>query len=232
MSIHLAAKSGEIAGTVLLPGDPMRAKFFAEKMLMESHCYNQVRGMFGYTGFYHGKRVSIQGTGMGMGSSAIYINELVQNHAIKNLIRVGTFGAIKKEIKVGQVVLAMSASGDSSANAISFGGMNYAATADFDLLLKAYQAAEKLNIPTLQGSIFSTDTFYDKNPKRWDIWEEYGILGVEMESQILFTLAKKYQVKALSILTASDNIRTGEEANSKDREQRYVDMFRIALELI
>ena len=232
MSIHLEAKQGEIAETVLLPGDPMRAKFFAEKMLTESHCYNRVRGMFGYTGFYHGKRVSIQGTGMGMGSSAIYINELVQNHPIKNLIRVGTFGAIQKEIEVGQVVLAMSASGDSSANAFNFGGLDYAATADFDLLLKAYQVAQELNIPTLQGSVFSTDTFYDNNPKRWDIWEKHGVLGVEMESQILFTLAKKFKIKALSILTASDNILTGEASNSKDREQSYDDMFKIALELI
>ena len=232
MSIHIEAKQGEIAETVLLPGDPLRAKFFAERMLTERHCYNLVRGMFGYTGFYHGKRVSIQGTGMGMGSAAIYINELIQNHSIKNLIRVGTFGAIQKEVKIGQVVLAMSASGDSSANAINFGGINYAATADFDLLLKAYLAAQELNIPTLQGSIFSTDTFYDKNPIRWDTWEEHGVLGVEMESQILFTLAKKHKVKALSILTASDNIRTGEAASSTDREQSYMDMFKIALELI
>ncbi len=232
MSIHLDAKQGDIAETVLLPGDPLRAKFFAEKMLTESHCYNRVRGMYGYTGLYKGKRVSIQGTGMGMGSSAIYINELLQNHQIKNMVRVGTFGAIQKQIKVGQVVLTMSASGDSSANSINFGGIHFAATADFDLLLKAYQAAQKLNIATIQGSIFSTDTFYDNNPKRWDIWEKHGVLGVEMESQILFTLAKKYNVKALSILTASDNIRTGEAASSKDREQSYTDMFKIAMELI
>lgn len=232
MSIHLEAKYGEIAETVLLPGDPMRAKFFAEKMLTEVHCYNRVRGMLGFTGYYNGKKVSIQGTGMGMGSAAIYINELIQHYDVKNLIRVGTFGAIKKELKLGQVVLTMSASGDSSENVFKFGGMNYAATADFDLLLKAYQAAQKLNISTLQGSIFSTDTFYDDNPSRWDVWEEHGVLGVEMESQILFTLAKKFNVKALSILTASDNIRTGEASSSKEREQSYTDMFRIALELV
>jgi purine-nucleoside phosphorylase len=230
-SIHLEAKIGDIAETVLLPGDPLRAKHAAENLLENAFCYNKVRGMLGYTGFYKGTKISIQGSGMGMGSTAIYVNELVNTYKVKNLIRVGTCGAIQKHLKIGQVILAMSASGDSGANAAYFNGMHYAPTADFDLLQKAYEAAKKLNINTHQGSIFSTDTFYDNNPHRWDIWEEHGILGVEMESQILFTLAKRLGAKALSILTVSDNIRTGEAASSMDREQSYMDMMRIAFEV-
>ena len=230
-SIHIEAKIDDIAETVLLPGDPLRAKFIAEKFLTKMYCYNKVRGMLGFTGFYKGKKISIQGTGMGMGSTSIYVNELVQHYKVKNLIRVGTFGAIQPELKIGEVVLVMSASGDSSDNNISFNGLQYAATADFDLLLKAYHAAINLNIKTRQGMIFSTDTFYCDDTKRWNVWEKHGILGVEMESQILYTLAKKHQVKALSILTASDNIRTGEAVSAIDREQRFMDMVKIALEI-
>ena len=230
-SIHIEAKIDDIAETVLLPGDPLRAKFIAEKFLTKMYCYNKVRGMLGFTGFYKGKKISIQGTGMGMGSTSIYVNELIQHYKVKNLIRVGTFGAIQPELKIGEVVLVMSASGDSSDNNISFNGLQYAATADFDLLLKAYHAAINLNIKTRQGMIFSTDTFYSDDTKRWNVWEKNGILGVEMESQILYTLAKRHQVKALSILTASDNIRTGEAVSAIDREQRFMDMVKIALEI-
>ena len=230
-SFHIEAKPGDIAETILLPGDPLRAKHVAENLLKDVFCYNKVRGMYGFTGFYNGKRISIQGTGMGMGSTAIYVNELIQTYQVKNLIRVGTCGAIQKDLRVGQVILAMSASGDSDANRSYFNGLHYAATADFDLLLKAYEAAKKLNIPTRQGSIFSTNTFYDDDPNRWDIWEKHGILGVEMETQILFTLAKRFGAKALTILTVSDNIQTGEAASSLDREQAFMDMMRIGLEL-
>jgi purine-nucleoside phosphorylase len=231
-SIHIEAEVGQIAESVLLPGDPLRAKFVAENFLENVVCYNKVRNMFGYTGTYKGKRVSIQGTGMGMGSSAIYVNELITTYGAKNLIRVGTCGAIQKDLKLGQVLLAMSASGDSGANMAYFGGMHYAATADFDLLLKAYEKAKELNIHTVQGSIFSTDTFYDDMPDRWHMWQKHGIIGVEMESQILFTIAKRLNVKALAILTVSDNIVTKEEASSLDREQAYMDMMKIALEIV
>ena len=230
-SLHLGAKPGDIAETVLLPGDPLRAKYVAENLLDKAVCYTKVRGMYGYTGYYQGKRVSIQGTGMGMGSAGIYVHELINTYQAKNLIRVGTCGTIQKNIEVGQVILAMSASGDSDANALYFKGMHYAATADFDLLLKAYNAATKLNIETHPGSIFSTNTFYDTSPDRWDIWEKHGILGVDMETQILFTLAKRFDAKALSILTVSDNIRTGEASSAKEREQSYMDMMKIGFEL-
>lgn len=231
-SVHIEAKKGEIAETILLPGDPLRAKFVADNLLEDAVCYNRVRNMLGFTGTYNGKRVSIQGTGMGMGSTAIYVNELINTYDVKNLIRVGTCGAIQTKLSVGQVILAMSASGDSGANRSDFNGLHYAATADFGLLQKAYEAAQRLKVDTIQGSIFSTNTFYDYNtPNRWDIWERHGVLGVEMETQILFTLAKRFDAKALSILTVSDNIRTGVAASAKDREQSYMDMMKIALEL-
>lgn len=230
-SLHLEAKVGDIAETVLLPGDPLRAKYVADNFLEEAFCYNNVRGMLGFTGFYKGKRVSIQGSGMGMGSIAIYVNELIKDYNVKNLIRVGTCGTFHEQMKLGQVVLAMSASGDSDANSLYFKGMHYAATADFDLLLKAYQTAKDLKINTLQGSIFSTNSFYDDNPNRWDIWKKQGILGVEMESQILYTLAKRFDTKALSIVTVSDNIITKESSSAKERETSFNDMMRIALEL-
>lgn len=230
-SLHLEAKVGDIAETVLLPGDPLRAKYVADNFLEKAFCYNNVRGMLGFTGFYKGKRVSIQGSGMGMGSIAIYVNELIKDYNVKNLIRVGTCGTFHEHMKLGQVVLAMSASGDSDANSLYFKGMHYAATADFDLLLKAYQTAKELKINTLQGSIFSTNSFYDDNPNRWDIWKKQGILGVEMESQILYTLAKRFDTKALSIVTVSDNIITKESSSAKERETSFNDMMRIALEL-
>ncbi len=230
-SLHLEANVGDIAETVLLPGDPLRAKHVAETFLDDAVCYNNVRGMLGFTGYYKGHRVSIQGSGMGMGSIAIYVNELISTYKVKNLIRVGTCGTIQKNLKLGQVLLAMSASGDSDANSLYFDGMHYAATADFDLLLKAYKAANDLNIKTYQGSVFSTNTFYDEAPDRWDKWIKHGILGVDMETQILFTLAKRFDVKALSVLTVSDNIITKESSSALERETSFNDMMRIALEL-
>jgi purine-nucleoside phosphorylase len=230
-SLHIEAKRGDIAETILLPGDPLRAKHVADTLLEDSFCYNRVRNMLGFTGYYKGKRVSIQGTGMGMGSTSIYVNELINTYEVKQLIRVGTCGSIQEHLDLGQVILAMSASGDSGANMSYFEGMHYAATADFDLLLKAYEAANRLNINTKQGSIFSTNTFYDDNPNRWVKWEKQGILGVEMETQILFTLARRLKAKALSILTVSDNIKTGASSSSEEREKSYMDMMRIALEL-
>ena len=230
-SIHIGAKVGDIAETVLLPGDPLRAKHVADTLLENAVCYNNVRGMLGFTGTYKSKRVSIQGTGMGMGSHAIYVHELINTFHAKNLIRVGTCATLQEDITLGQVLLAMSASGDSDANMLYFKGMHYAATADFDLLMKAYKVAQDLNIKTYQGQIFSTNTFYDLEPNRWQIWKKHGIIGVEMESQILYTLAKRFGVKALSILTVSDNIITREATSAKEREQSFNDMMKIALEL-
>lgn len=231
-SFHLEAKIGDIAETVLLPGDPLRAKFVAENFLTDAVCYNKVRGMYGYTGFYNGQRVSIQGTGMGMGSASIYIHELINTYGCKNLIRVGTCGSLQEDLDVGQVILVMSASGDSDANMLLFKGMNFAATANFDLLFKAYNNAQKMNIKTVQGSIFSTNTFYDTEPNRWEVWQKHGILACDMESQALFTISNRFNVKALSLLTVSDNIVTGACSSQQEREKTFNDMMRIALSLV
>jgi purine-nucleoside phosphorylase len=231
MSLHIGAKIGDIAETVLIPGDPLRAKFVADNMLKDAECYTEVRGMYGYTGTYNGKRVSIQGGGMGMASTSIYVNELISEYGVKNLIRVGTCGSVQKDMKLGQVLLGIAGSTDSNMNKLQFHGMDYAAAADFGLLKSAYESAESLGIKTIVGNIFSTDTFYNTDPNRWDVWTEHGILGVEMETAILYTLAAKHNAKALSILTVSDNILTGDSASTKDREQSYMDMMKIALEI-
>ncbi len=230
MSFHIGAKKGDVAETVLLPGDPLRAKYVAENMLEDISCYNEVRGMLGYTGSYKGKKVSIQGSGMGMASVGIYVNELLSEYGVKNLMRVGTCGAIQEDLKIGQVILATAASGDSGMNRLMFEGMDFAPTADFDLLLTAYQAAKKMDINTLQGCIFSTDNFYDATENRWAKWIEHGILGVEMESQILYTIARRNKARALSVLTVSDNIITGVASSAKEREQSFTDMMKVALE--
>lgn len=209
----------------------MRAKHTAEQLLENPVCYNEIRAMYGFTGKYKGREVSIQGTGMGMASVAIYVEELINSYGVQQLIRVGTCGAIQKDLELGQVLLATSASGDSGANRLYFKGMDFAPTADFSLLHKAYIEAQRQEIKTIQGSIFSTDTFYEDYDNRWDMWARHGIQAVEMESQMLYTLAARYGVKALSILTVSDNIVTGKSSTPQEREQSYLDMMRIAFSL-
>jgi purine-nucleoside phosphorylase len=232
MSIHIAANKGEIADVVLLPGDPLRAKFIAENFLEEIVCYNQVRNMFGYTGTYKGKRISVQGGGMGLGSNAIYINELVNEYGVHTIVRVGTCGGLIEDLKIGQVLLAMGANTDSSLNRIKFNGMDYAPTASFELLDRAYHKANELKIPVRVGGIFSTDSFYDDDPDRYKIWAEHGVIGVEMESTVVYTLAAKYGVKALSILSVSDNLVTGENASAEEREREVKEMTTLTLETV
>jgi purine-nucleoside phosphorylase len=231
MSIHINAKKGQIAPTVLLPGDPLRAKFIAENLLEGAECFNEVRGMLGFTGKYKGSRISVMGSGMGMPSLSIYVNELVTGYEVRRLIRVGTCGGIQPQLKVGDIVLAMAASTDSHLNKLRFKGMDYAPVASFDLLLKAYQAAERLGIPVTVGGIFASDSFYNDDPDWWKKWAEYGALVCEMETSALYTLAAKFKVEALSILTVSDNIFTGELANSETREKGFSRMAQIALEI-
>jgi len=231
MSIHIGAKEGDIASTVLLPGDPLRAKYIAENFLTDAICYNEVRGMYGYTGTYKGKRISIQGTGMGIPSISIYINELITNYRAKNLIRIGSCGSMQADIKIRDVILAMSASTDSNINKIRFSGMDYASTANFDLLKKAYDIALEKNIPVKIGSVLTTDTFYNDDPNSWKHWANYGILAVEMETAILYTLAAKFKVNALSILTVSDSLVTREETTSEERQKTFNQMVEVALEL-
>ena len=231
MSIHIGAEQGQIASTVLLPGDPLRAKYIAETMLEDAVCYNEVRGMLGYTGRYKGKRVSVMGTGMGIPSLSIYVHELVTEYHVKTLIRVGTCGALQPELKIGDIVLPMSSSTDSHINRLRFGGKDYAPTASFDLLLKAYETAKELEIRAYVGSILSSDTFYDDDPEWWKKWAAYGTLVVEMETAGLYTLGAKLNVNVLSVLTVSDSLVTGESSTSRQRERGFAQMAKLALEV-
>jgi len=231
MSIHIGAKEGDIASTVLLPGDPLRAKYIAENFLTDAICYNEVRGMYGYTGTYKGKRISVQGTGMGIPSISIYVNELITNYRAKNFIRIGSCGSMQADIKIRDVILAMSASTDSNINKIRFYGMDYAPTANFDLLKKAYDIALEKGISVKVGSVLTTDTFYNDDPNSWKHWANYGILAVEMETAVLYTMAAKFKVNALSILTVSDSLVTREETTSEERQKTFNQMVEIALEL-
>lgn len=231
MSIHIEAKIGEIAERVLLPGDPLRAKFAAENFLENSKCYNNVRGMLGFTGEYKGVKVSIQGTGMGQPSMSIYANELFKDYNVQKAIRIGTAGSVQKDMPLRKIVLAMSASTDSGINVHRFRGCNYAPSASWDLLKRAYENAEMLKIIPFVGGVASSDVFYD-DLNMWKIWAEYGILAIEMETAELYTLAAKYGRQALSILTISDNIITGEITNSEERQTCFTEMMKIALETI
>jgi purine-nucleoside phosphorylase len=229
MSIHIAANENEIAETVLLPGDPLRAKYIAETFLESAKCYTEVRNMFGYTGTYKGKRVSVQGTGMGIPSISIYINELMQSYNVQTLIRVGTCGAIQKDVKVRDVILAMTASTDSQMNRLTFGGIDFAPTADFDLLKRAYDAGIEKNLNLKVGNVFTADMFYNENADH-EKWAQYQILALEMETAALYTLAAKFGRKALSVLTVSDHIITGEETTSEERQITFNDMIEVALD--
>ncbi|MCM3651998.1 purine-nucleoside phosphorylase [Metabacillus litoralis] len=229
MSVHIGAKEHEIAETVLLPGDPLRAKYIAETFLEDVFCYNEVRGMLGFTGTYKGERISVQGTGMGVPSISIYINELMNSYGVQQLIRVGTCGAIQKDVKVRDVILAMSASTDSQMNRLTFGGVDYAPTANFELLKKAYDTGVEKGLNLRVGSVFTADMFYNDNSEL-EKWAKYGILGIEMESAALYTLAAKFGRKALSVLTVSDHIITGEETTSEERQTTFNDMIVVALD--
>jgi len=229
MSIHIGAKENEIAETVLLPGDPLRAKYIAETFLENAKCYNEVRNMFGYTGTYKGHPVSVQGTGMGVPSISIYINELMDMYNVQKLIRVGTCGAIQKDVKVRDVILAMSASTDSQMNRITFGGLDYAPTANFDLLKNAYDIGSERGLHLKVGNVLTADLFYNDNAEL-EKWAKYQILAVEMETAALYTLAAKFERKALSVLTVSDHILTGEATTSEERQTTFNEMIEVALE--
>jgi len=231
MSIHIGAQPGEIANTILLPGDPLRAKYVAETMLEGAFCYNQVRGMYGYTGMYQGKRVSVQGSGMGIPSIAIYVNELISSFGVKSLIRIGTCGGMHPDLKIRDIILAMSASTDSNFNKLRFKGMNYAPTASFALLKRAYDTASQMGIKVWVGGVLSSDDFYNDEPGYWKMWSDYGILAAEMETAALYTLAARFKVDALSILTVSDSLTSGEQVSAEGREKSLTEMFKLALEI-
>jgi purine-nucleoside phosphorylase len=232
MSIHIAAEKGQIAESILLPGDPLRAKFIAENFLEGAKQFNAVRNMFGYTGTYKGERVSVMGTGMGMPSLSIYVNELIRDYGCRKLVRVGTCGGLKAEVKVRDLILGISASTDSAVNQVRFNGMDYAPAPSFDLLYKAYNAALARKMPVHVGKIVSSDSFYTEDPDQWKLWAKFGCIGVEMEAAELYTLAAKYGVEALCVLTVSDHLVSGEATTSAERELTFKAMLEVGLEAV
>ncbi|KRK98468.1 deoD protein [Secundilactobacillus odoratitofui DSM 19909 = JCM 15043] len=230
MSTHIGAEMGDIAETVLMPGDPLRAKYVADNFLENVVQYNSVRNAFGYTGTYKGHKVSVQGTGMGIPSISIYTNELIKFFGVKHLMRIGSIGGFGEAVKIRDILIAQSASTDSAIIQNTFkAGVIYAPTADFDMLLKAYEAAKAADVPVKVGNIFSADRFYNDEIDYQQLID-YGVLGTEMETAALYMLAAKYGVQALSINTVSDNLTTGEALSAQERQSSFADMMTVALE--
>lgn len=232
MSVHIGAEKGQIAETVLIPGDPLRAKFVADTYLESAEQYNDVRGMLGYTGMWNGKRVSVQGSGMGQPSLSIYAHELIVDYDVTRLIRIGSCGALQADMKVMDIVVAMTASTDSGMNRLRFRGKDYAPCASPRLFQRAMAVAGERNIPVRAGGILSSDTFYDDDePEGWRVWAKYGVLAVEMETSALYTLAARHGVEALTLLTVSDSLVTGDRLSAEDRQTGFRRMVEIGLAL-
>ncbi|MGH8824066.1 MAG: purine-nucleoside phosphorylase [Jiangellaceae bacterium] len=229
MSTHIAARPGEIAETVLLPGDPLRARWIAETYLDDPTCYSGTRNMLGFTGTYRGERVSVQGTGMGQPSLAIYVRELLTDYGARTLLRVGSCGALVEKVAIRDLVIAMSACTDSSMNRLRFEGVDYAPTANFDLLRACVDEAERAGATYHVGAIAAWDSFYSDRPELLKRLGEYGVLAVEMETAALYTLAAKHGARALTLCTASDSLVTGEETSADERERTFSAMAEIAL---
>jgi purine-nucleoside phosphorylase len=230
MSTHIGAEPGQIAPTVLLPGDPLRARWIAETFLDDASCYSEVRGMLGFTGTWHGQPVSVQGSGMGQPSMSIYVNELFREYDVQRIIRVGSCGAVTEQVGLRDVVIASGACTDSSMNRLRFHGLDYAPVADFGLLRAAVDAAEgRDDVTSHVGLIFSGDTFYNPREELMSSMVDHGVLALEMEASALYTLAASYGRKALAICTVSDHIVTGEETTAAEREQTFGAMVDIAL---
>lgn len=230
MSVHLNAEPGQIAETVLLPGDPLRARHIAETFFENPVQHNTVRGMLGYTGTYRGQRVSVQGTGMGIPSAMIYVSELIRDYGCKRLIRVGTCGSYQEGVHVRDLVLAQAACTDSNINNVRFGPRNFAPIADFGLLLRAYGIAQERGFATHVGNVMSSDTFYHDDPDQFRLWARFGVLAVEMEAAGLYTLAAQHGVQALTVLTVSDHLVTREETTAEERQQTFNQMIEVALD--
>lgn len=229
MTVHIGAQKGEIAETVLLPGDPYRAKWAAETFLKDAKLVNEVRGMLGFTGTWNGHRVTIQGSGMGMPSLSIYANELIRDYGAKTLIRIGSCGGMQSHVGIRDVIIAMTASTLSTPSSGIFKELNFAPCADWGLLRAAVDAAEAKGTKTHVGGIYSSDVFYDERPDLNEQMTRHGILGVEMEAAELYNLAARHSVRALAVLTVSDHLQTGDALPSEDRERSFGDMVEIAL---
>ncbi|EKO3485639.1 purine-nucleoside phosphorylase [Vibrio fluvialis] len=227
---HINAQPGDFADTVLMPGDPLRAKFIAETYLEDVKQVCDVRNMFGYTGTYKGKKVSVMGHGMGIPSCSIYVHELIAEYGVKNIIRIGSCGAVRDDVKLMDVVIGMGASTDSKVNRIRFSGHDFAAIADYDLLETAVNQARSHNVPVKVGNVFSADLFYTPEPEIFEKMKNLGILGVDMEAAGIYGVAADLGARALTILTVSDHILRGEKLSSEDRQKSFHDMMQVALE--
>ena len=227
---HINAPSGAFAPTVLMPGDPLRAQYIAENYLDSPQRVTDVRNMWGYTGSYNGKPISVMGHGMGIPSVSIYATELITAYDVKRLIRIGSCGTVNPSVKLRDVVIGMGACTDSSVNRMRFGGYDYAAIASFALLRRSVECAEKQNLKIHVGNLFSADLFYTPEPEMFDLMQKYQILGVEMESAGIYPLAAEHGVEALGICTVSDDIRSGAALSSEERERSFDDMIQLALE--
>jgi len=229
MSTHIGAAPGQVAPHVLMPGDPLRARWIAETFLDDAVCYSEVRGMYGYTGTWKGHPVSVQGSGMGLPSISIYLTELFEQYDVQSVVRVGSCGALSEELALRDVVIASGACTDSSVNRIRFEGLDYAPVADFDLLRRAYDAAAALPVTAKVGLLLSSDSFYHPRPELSRRMAEYGVLAIEMEASALYTLAAKYRRRALAVCTVSDHILTGEETSAAERQETFGGMVDVAL---
>ena len=230
MTIHIDASSEDIAETVLLPGDPYRAKWAAHTFLDDVKLVNETRGMLGFTGYWKGSKVTVQGSGMGMPSLSIYVNELIREYNAKTLIRIGSTGAMQENIALRDLILAVTASTISNPSTSIFKDLNFSPVASWELLNKAAKIAEAKKLKTHIGGIYSSDTFYDERPDLTKEMTRHGVLAVEMETAELYTLASRYNCRALAILTASDHLITKEELPPSEREKSFSSMVELALE--
>ncbi|MBZ5488198.1 purine-nucleoside phosphorylase [Halomonas aquamarina] len=229
---HISAEKGDFADTVLMPGDPLRAKYIADTYLDDVRQVNDVRGMLGYTGTYQGRQISVMGHGMGIPSVSIYAKELITDYGVKSIIRVGSCGAVRDDVNVRDVVIGMGACTDSKVNRMRFNDHDFAAIADFELTSHAVAAAKARNVPVKVGNIFSADLFYNPQADMAELMKRYGIVGVEMEAAGLYGVAAEFGARALTICTVSDHILKGEALSSADRQTTFNDMMVIALDTV
>jgi purine-nucleoside phosphorylase len=232
VSTHIGAEPGQIADRVLLPGDPLRAQWIAETYLDDPVCYSTVRNMLGYTGEFQGTRVSVQGTGMGQPSISIYAHELMAEYDVQTLVRVGSCGALRPEVKVRDLVVALSTSTDSGMNRHRFEGIDYSPTADFDLLSLLVEECRRTDADVHVGQVASWDVFYSDRPDLRDRLTEYGVLAIEMEAAALYTLAAKHGRRAAAVCTVSDSLVTGDETSAQERERTFSSMIEATLAAI
>ncbi len=229
---HISADPNGFAKTVLMPGDPLRAKFIAEEFLEDARQVSEVRNMFAYTGVYQGEHVSVMGSGMGIPSISIYAKELITEYGVENLIRVGSCGSVSNQVKVRDVLIGMGACTDSQVNRNRFRGHDFAAIADFSLMIAHVEAARELGVSVKVGNLFSADLFYSPDEEMFSVMDRMGVLGVEMEAAGLFGVCAEYGARGMAICTVSDHIRSGETTTSEEREKTFTDMMRVSLEAV